>query len=196
MFCKKCGTVLGQNEKFCKKCGTAVETTNSKNINSNDCNSSYVKTQVSITVLKESFFSNYLGNTGRTIFQKKRPCAVNVYIDSDSAEPIYLVTRNEPFYIDIEPGKHTILFQDANLKGKKLFGFLMRASTTLALGAAAFGMSGSLSDAASWSGSIMSNVSRTEIKDNVAQIYITEGDVVKLSCKPNFKGEVKVSLLS
>lgn len=193
MFCKKCGTELGQHEKFCKKCGTSVQTDNVKTENGTI---SDVKTQISITVLKESFFSNYLGNTGRTIFQKKRPCAVNIYIDSDSSEPIYLVTRNEPYYIDIEPGKHAILFQDANLKGKKLFGFLMRATTTLALGAAGFGMSGSLSDAASWSGSIMSNVSRTEIKDNVAQIYITEGDVVKLSCKPNFKGEVKVNLLS
>lgn len=119
-----------------------------------------------------------------------RKLPVNVWIDENpetvKKPTMVLKASKTPYEIDLNPGAHVLYFTDPKA-GQKRF---TRAMTGALMGAAMAGAGG---------GSMLSGASMgaDSANDNsvgigYASFVLKEGDVFKISVRPNRKGDVKV----
>lgn len=99
------------------------------------------KTQMSITVKKESFYSQLkwkvFGHPFLWIFYIfKKSKGISAYVDKGSGNERYyeMEPNNEPYIFDLEPGYHEILFEDENADSKTNVGIFYRFITAIAIG--------------------------------------------------------------
>ena len=146
-----------------------------------------MRTQVSILVKNESLFTRFFSFLWFVNIFKKMP--IEIYIDS-MEEKMVLKASNEPYLIDIEPGKHEILFVDPRAGSKAV----MKGLTGAILGVGFMGGAGG----SFIGGAVMGyeSASNTTVKNNVASFEIKEGDLMKFSAKPKHNGSVKIKLLN
>ncbi len=143
-----------------------------------------MKTQVSVLV-KDTIFNR------PTTFQKP---SVKAYIDTtdteNAANALTLKANKEPYLIDVQPGVHVMLFEDAHAGWKT-------ALRKMTLGAAGFGLGlGASFDAgASLAGEFASLVGKPNVKDNAVQFALEEGQTLRLMVTPTSSGKVKIKVL-
>jgi len=160
-----------------------------------------VKTQISITVQKESFYSQLKWKVfGHPflwifyIFRKSKGVSVCIDKGSEKERHYALEPNNNPYFFDLEPGYHEILFEDDNANSKENAGKLYKMGAAMGVGAAVSGAGGSGLETFS---SIMSSQSgKTKIDDGIVTFTLQEGDILELSCKATRKGSVKIKLLN
>lgn len=204
MKCNYCGTELSDDVRFCAKCGKAVVgTKNEKTIqptqarsNMNFGDGTLMKTQISILVRKESFYSRIKWKLfGHPflwfLYIFKGPSGVNIWIDKGSQNERYmeLEQRKKPHMIELEPGYHEIVFEDENAGSKGAAGFMWRLTAGIALGAGVSGMGGSGIDTFC---NIMDATAGSTIRDGFAGFTLQSGDVYELICRPTRKGGVQL----
>ena len=147
-----------------------------------------MKTQVSILVKNSTLFSRAMTFWWFINFFKKMP--VNVWVDEDPEKvkkpTMVLKASKTPYEIDLEPGAHVLYFKDPKA-GQKQFS---RAMTGAILGAAAAGAGGGsmLAGGAMGADGARSN----SVGVGYASFVLKDGDIFRISVRPNRKGDVKV----
>lgn len=150
-----------------------------------------MKTQVSILVRNATLYAR-----AKTLFWfinifKKLP--VNVWIDVDpqtGAQPtMVLKASNTPYEIDLTPGHHVLYFTDPKA-GEKRF---TNAVTGAILGATLAGAGGGSILAGGSMGADMANENSVGV--GYASFILAEGDVFKISVRPNRNGKINVKEL-
>lgn len=149
-----------------------------------------MKAQVSILVKKESVISKFFSFI--SILDLFKKTAVYIYIDNPESDPIYLEAREEPYFLELEPGQHQMLFQDSKKLKKKAAGGLMKVASGVALGAFNMGLGGSFTSGFS---TVMDMKSPNGVQDGMASFILEEGEVIQLLCRPSRKGSVNVKRL-
>lgn len=160
-----------------------------------------VKTQISITVQKESFYSQLKWKVFRHpflwifyIFKKSKEMSVCIDKGSEKERHYALEPNNNPYFLDLEPGYHEILFEDPNAVDKANAGKVFKLGVALGLGAFTAGAGGSGLEAAS---AVMSSQSaKLRVGDGIIAFTIQEEEILKVSCKATRKGSVKIKLLN
>ncbi len=146
-----------------------------------------LKTQLSILVKTPSPVSNLMSGSMTWMIDiiKKNP----IYVSIDQNPPITLKGQKEPYVFDLEPGRHTVTFQDSAAGGKKLgrmaAGALMGAGFGMGLNASA--LSGAMVG--------MNMAGGNKIYDNGAEFTLQPGDIFKLQVQAKANGSVKVKQL-
>lgn len=139
--------------------------------------------KISILVKDESLFSKAMTIMWFVnIFRKSK---LNVTIDGSTQE---LVASKTPYEFDVQAGTHTIHVEDPKGKGKrgmqKVSGAFVGGAIGLAMGS---GLSGAMTGA-----SMVGN----EAVNMQSELYnVGEGETLKLQCRANGKGDVKVKVL-
>lgn len=150
-----------------------------------------MKTQVSILVRNASLYAR-----AKTLFWfvnifKKLP--VNVWIDEDpetAKNPTMVLKASEkPYEIDLAPGHHVLYFSDPKA-GEKRF---TNAVTGAFLGGALLGAGGGSVLAGGAIGADLANENSVGV--GYASFVLKEGDVFKLSVRPNRNGKINVKQL-
>lgn len=142
-----------------------------------------MKTQLSILVKKESLFSTMFA--WHPIWDRSPRSYIKVWIDSETAKPLELVPRKEPYLIDLEPGVHQLVIKD----GKKKIGMdkIFKVSMVMATSALFSSLDAGADVALGMSGK--------KIEDGYAAFELGEGDTFKISCKATNTGVVKVKAI-
>ncbi len=153
-----------------------------------------MKTQLSVRVKKESFYSKMMGKfyLGPLSMFGKRPIIVSI----DGKEQKLLPSK-KPYLLDIEPGSHQVDFIDPQRKAKhagqavnKAWDAAMGAAVGAAVGGGAMGAYMGATGAAQ-----ISETSFNMLNDGGSvQVNIKEGDILKLKCRAQRNGSVKVEL--
>lgn len=146
-----------------------------------------METGVSILVKNESLLSRFFSLLWIINIFKKM--SVNVYIDSED-DMVTLKADKEPYIIDLDPGEHTLVFEDPRAGGKSAFRAITGGFLGLAFGLAAGGSG--IDEAISWG----SDAGDGAVQNGVVQFELYEGDMLELSAKPTRKGGVKVKFLN
>ncbi len=153
-----------------------------------------MKTQLSVRVKKENFYSKMMGKfyLGPFSMFGKRPIIISI----DGKEQKLLPSK-KPYLLDVEPGSHRVDFIDPQRKAKHAGQTVNKAWDTVmgaAIGAAAGG--GSLGAFVGATGAAqISETSFNMINEGGSvQVNIKEGDILKLKCRAQRNGCVKVEL--
>ena len=150
-----------------------------------------MKTQVSILVRNASLYAR-----AKTLFWfvnifKKLP--VNVWIDEDpetvEAPTMVLKASDKPYMIDLAPGHHVLYFTDPKASEKRF----TNAVTGALLGATLLGAGGGSMLAGGAIGADLANENSVGV--GYASFELKEGDVFKLSVRPNRNGKINVKQL-
>lgn len=141
-----------------------------------------MKTQVSVLV-KDTIFNR------PTTFQKP---SVKAYIDTtdteNAANALTLKANKEPYLIDVQPGVHVMLFEDAHAGWKTALNKLTWGAVGLSFGLGA-------GAGASLAGEFASLVGKPNVKDNAVQFALEEGQTLRLMVTPTSSGKVKIKVL-
>ena len=139
-----------------------------------------MKTQISILVKNESLYAkckSFLWFVN--IFQKSK-----MIVMIDGKENILKASKT-PYVFDVTPGYHSIQFKDKREGSKRSFDKFTKGFTGFAIG-----LGGGASTAMDMAATFTS--SGINIQDNLVEIQLQDGDILKLSCKADRKGRVKV----
>ncbi len=146
--------------------------------------------QISIQVKNENWISRCMSiYMSFGLFVKAK---VNMFIDSNDANPIVLKANKKPYLFDLEPGAHSIAFTAKSRAGTdKLIGGVMMGM--IGMGAGGYGAAVGAKIGSDFTSGLMGH---TRVQDNRIDVTLNEGDILRIRIQPKRNGAVKIKVLS
>ena len=152
-----------------------------------------MKTQLSVIVKKESLYSRMIGKWtwGPLSFFGSRP--MELYLDGK----VYSMNPSGKAYeYDLAPGTHMIRFHDPKQDQKRAFSRFNASFQGAVWGFAAAGATGGSTLLGAILGEKVGSSMRGAVhEDGTLEVTMQDGDVLKLECRSNSKGVVKVKAI-
>lgn len=142
-----------------------------------------MKTQLSILVKNETFYTRFFGG-GLWFINIFKKLPLDVVLDGNKQR---LKAAAEPYVFDVTPGEHSLQVIDPRARTKKRD----KALTGAIFGAAAVGAAGGPMTL----GAALGASGIRAGQDGLAELYIEEGATLKISCQATRNGDVNIKQL-